>query len=415
MDNDKSTKLTASDYLRFATMAQDAASLAASFGGPVGTLAAGALGVTSMGTDLAADLMDESLSFGDVAKNTAVNAGFAALGLIPGAKTGKIVKNIIKWAPKAMTAIAGTALATDESVQATFKKIGDGDKKLNHEDWRNITRVFSLASGIGRGAKQDYHNIRAKVKFKNAGTGDFEIKIGNTTKTLSAEESQNFTQSLKDNKKEDAIKILTKAGFEEKDAKAAVSDRSKFNLFKKGEAKFSGEIKESEARPSSAMDEEWNAEALRMQQALQVRPWAAHFVNRYNPALTSKQRALLNMGYSPAPVVAVTPKVTEIEQLTPEQRLQRRFNIEAGRESVSDELNNRFSNNWKKISKSKLADLRAKAKASSVPITKDENFEKFVIELRQNQPERYEQLVQNKQFMQRAKEAYDFKVGGKIN
>lgn len=375
MDNDKSTKLTTSDYLRFATMAQDAASLAASFGGPVGTLAAGALGVASMGTDLVADLMDESLSFGDVAKNTAVNAGFAALGLVPGAKTGKIVKNIIKWAPKALTAIAGTALATDESVQATFKKLGDGDKKLNHEDWRNITRVFSLASGIGRGAKQDYHNVRAKVKFKNAGTGDFEIKIGNTTKTLSAEESQNFTQSLKDNKKEDAIKILTKAGFEEKDAKAAVSDRSKFNLFKKGEAKFSGEIKEAEARPSSTMDEEWNAETLRMQQALQARPWAAHLINRYNPAFTSKQRALLNMGYSPTEIAAVTPKVTKSERLTPQERLQRKLS-DADKRGVNTP-GEKVNANYAEMEQSSISGNRAVAKATRGKIEVQEHLEKL--------------------------------------
>lgn len=310
----KSTKLTTSDILRFTTIAQDAASLVASFTGPVGSLAAGALGVTSMGTDLIADIMDEGMSAGEVAKNALINTGFAALGMLPGGKTPKIVKQIVKWAPKALTAIAGTALATDESVQNTFKKIGDGTTKFNHEDWRNITRVFQLAAGVGRGAHQDYHNIRAKVKYKNKGTGNFEVKIGNTTKTISKTDNDSFTKALQEGKKEDAIKILTKAGFGKRDAEAVIADHSKINIFKKGESKFNGEISEKTSRPEDAMKQEWDSEQLKMDQSLSnIRPGFRQFLTMrgLNPALTAKQRALLNMGYEPVYTPAKTNLSTD--------------------------------------------------------------------------------------------------------
>lgn len=49
-------------------MAQDIGALAASFVPGYGTAASGILGLTSMGTNLAADINDESMSGWDVAK-----------------------------------------------------------------------------------------------------------------------------------------------------------------------------------------------------------------------------------------------------------------------------------------------------------------------------------------------------------
>jgi hypothetical protein len=66
---------------------------------------------------------------------------------------GKVAKNIVKYAPKIMTAVAGLGIAMDESTQATFKKISDGSVKFNREDWRNISHVLSLLAGATRGVR----------------------------------------------------------------------------------------------------------------------------------------------------------------------------------------------------------------------------------------------------------------------
>lgn len=176
----KSTDLGLTDYMRFATMAQDAASIVASFVPGAGTGVAAGLGVTAMGTDLVADILDPAVSAGEVVKNLGMNAAFAGMGLIPGAKMGKVAKNIVKYAPKIMTAVAGLGIAMDESTQATFKKIGDGNVKFNREDWRNISHVLSLIAGTTRGIRQGVANRKVKnsivasdnVKLKGVKTAD---------------------------------------------------------------------------------------------------------------------------------------------------------------------------------------------------------------------------------------------------
>lgn len=193
----KSTDLGLTDYMRFATMAQDAASIVASFVPGAGTGVAAGLGVTSMGTDLVADILDPAVSAGEVVKNLGMNAAFAGMGLIPGAKMGKVAKNIVKYAPKIMTAVAGLGIAMDESTQATFKKIGDGSVKFNREDWRNISHVLSLLAGATRGVRQSAANRKVKnsivasdnVKLKGVKTADgkdFELPK-QTVKDINAE------------------------------------------------------------------------------------------------------------------------------------------------------------------------------------------------------------------------------------
>lgn len=186
------TSMTAADIMRLTTMAQDVASIVASFVPGAGTGVSAGLGVTSMLTDLGADLMDPAVSGGEVAKNLAMNAGFAALGMIPGAKTGKVVKNLVKWAPKIMTITASMGIAMDESTQKTFAKLGDGTQKLNREDWRNISHVLSLVAGGTRGVRQDVANFKTrkvgtiaadnvKVKGVKAVGSDKELELPKKT------------------------------------------------------------------------------------------------------------------------------------------------------------------------------------------------------------------------------------------
>lgn len=158
-------QMTASDIMRLTTMAQDVASIVASFVPGAGTGVAAGLGITSTATDLVADILDPAVSGGEVAKNLAVNAGFAVAGMIPGAKMGKVAKNVIKWAPRLMTIVAGAGLAMDESTQNTFNKIAKGEMQFTREDWKNISRVLQFASGTVRAGKGAYdaHKVKKGV------------------------------------------------------------------------------------------------------------------------------------------------------------------------------------------------------------------------------------------------------------
>jgi hypothetical protein len=183
--------MTASDIMRLTTIAQDTASIVASFVPGAGTAVSAGLGVTSTATDLVADIMDPAVSGGEVAKNLAVNAGFAVIGMIPGAKMGKtartVVKTVAKWGPRLLTLAAGAGLVMDKSVQDTFKKIGDGSINFTRQDWKNIARVFQLAAGATRTGRAEYDNY--KVNKASAISKD-NVTLKGVKSTTSGEDMQ---------------------------------------------------------------------------------------------------------------------------------------------------------------------------------------------------------------------------------
>jgi hypothetical protein len=216
-------KMTTADTMRLLTMAQDAASIVASFVPGAGTGVAAGLGVTSMLTDLGADFIDPAVSGWQAVKNLGVNAAFAALGMIPGAKMGKVAKNIVKYTPKIIAAASGLGIAMDESTRNTFKKLGDGTTKLNREDWRNISHVLSLIAGGIRGVKSDIavrkadkaiiagDNVKLKG-VKDANGKDFELQkdtVSKIKKELAKADTEDEVISIQSKYElpEDAIKL----------------------------------------------------------------------------------------------------------------------------------------------------------------------------------------------------------------
>lgn len=287
----KSTTLTTADAFRFATMAQDAASIVAAFMPGAGTGVAAGLGVTALGTDLVADIMDPAISAGEVLKNAGMNAGFAALGMIPGAKMTKVVKNIVKYAPKIITAAAGLGIAMDESTQNTFKKITSGKEKLNREDWRNLSHVLSLVAAGTRGVKGDIarrkvgkgivagENVKLKG-VKNAEGNDFELPK-NKVKEINDELAKVKTT-------EELATIREKYSLPEEAIKAP--------LIKEG--KLSGKYKlvdtESTKNSDATYDnlrEIWNQETRDVENSSKLGRW---FANKFGGGYyTAKQRAIL--------------------------------------------------------------------------------------------------------------------------
>ena len=191
-----SQDLTAADVLRFGAMAQDIAGLIASFTG--GNALSAGLGLTSMGTDLTADIMDKSVTKGQVLRNALFNTGMAAISWIPGANAGKLARNLIKYAPKIMGLIGAGAIAVNEDVIESWKKVGNKNEKLTVEDWKNIGYTLTAAAGLTRLGKGEYNHYKGKKKFKTAMTGEKKsaIKIADESEVYIDKSDKNEINEL---------------------------------------------------------------------------------------------------------------------------------------------------------------------------------------------------------------------------
>lgn len=303
-------KMTTADVMRLTTLAQDTASIVASFVPGAGTGVAAGLGVTSMITDLGADIIDPAVSGGEVAKNLIMNAGFAGMGLIPGAKVGKVVKNLIKWTPKIMTAAAGLGIALDESTQATFKKLGDGTQHLNREDWRNISHVLSLVAAGTRGVKGDI--ARYKVKKATVASDNVTLK-GLTTPDGQPLEFQKSTikevnkalgeiKTSEEGAEAKALSVLKEKLNLTDEQAAEVLNSPKFKKVKGGIGKYSisEEGLEDGAKTAVNLRAIWNEEAGKVKESSGFGKWFADMFG--GGAYTAKQRAILeaNPDWRPA-------------------------------------------------------------------------------------------------------------------
>lgn len=205
-----SQDLTTADVLRFGAMAQDIAGLIASFTG--GNALSAGLGLTAMGTDLTADIMDKSVTKGQVLRNALFNTGMAAISWIPGANAGKLARNLIKYAPKIMGLIGAGAIAVNEDVIESWKKVRNKNEKLTVEDWKNIGYTLTAAAGLTRLGKGEYDHYKGKKKFQTAMTGEKKsaIKIVNGSKVyIDKSDKDEINELLKDGKIKEAYDKLS--------------------------------------------------------------------------------------------------------------------------------------------------------------------------------------------------------------
>lgn len=172
--------LNGSDIARLAALGQDIAAFGTSFAPGYGTAASGVLGVTSMLTDLGADIADDQLTKGDVIKNAAVNTGLAALGMIPGGKSASIVSKLAKNAPK-LLAVWGVSRAFTPAKQSLQKVINGGD--MTEQDLKNILwGIKSVVSTgtIGKNTYKDwkYSGLRNnKINGTKPAPSKYEISV----------------------------------------------------------------------------------------------------------------------------------------------------------------------------------------------------------------------------------------------
>lgn len=472
-------QMTASDIMRLTTMVQDVASIVASFVPGAGTGVAAGLGVTSMGTDLVADILDPAVSGGEVAKNLAVNAGFAVAGMIPGAKMSKVAKNVIKWAPRLMTIVAGAGLAMDESTQNTFNKIAKGEMQFTREDWKNISRVLQFASGTVRAGKGAYDAHKVKKGIVSSDNVTLE-GVKSTTKIdgkdvdmeIPKKTFDEINKALSDkevNSPEKAKAVLQ--GFKNNANERLFTDEQIDQVLKL--PKFAGKKVELgkyelvKAKEKIDADKSydnlralWNedAAALQRQSETKLGRWAIKFANKVGGgAYGANQRAILgDPGYEKGknpfasnleyqnklnPFVdwkGVREKagMNTMPERTPLTTIQtgstgtsatgtaagtdaapKKTYVNRGMPPESDEMDNAgFSQNWERVGKT-AADEALKIVQRKAGITIDDNdrFLQFVAHLRKNDPANYKSRLGHRQFMRMAKEEYKFKDGGRIN
>ena len=193
--------LNKSDKIRLAALGQDVAGFVTSFIPIYGTAISGGLGLTSMGTDLIADINDPQLTKEDVVKNALVNTGLAAVGMLPGGKAGSITSKLVKWAPRLLT-IWG-ASQTFKPAYESIKKVSEG-KNLTEQDFKNILWGIKATTSAGTatvtgvrsaryGQLRELRNniVNPKSKFEiSVKKGDTQQKV-----TLSSEQYHNLNKA----------------------------------------------------------------------------------------------------------------------------------------------------------------------------------------------------------------------------
>lgn len=209
---------TTSDTLRAAALAQDVFGLVAAISGAAtggaGSIAAEVSGFTSMGTDLVANIMDDSMSAGQVIKHAAIDTGLA-LGAMFGAKAPSVIRKVTKIAPKLMGLASAGTIALDPQVHKSLGKVIDGEA-LDTQDWRNIGFALRAAVGLGRMGVGEYsqHKLNKTLESAKVPSDSTQSMIldheGNPIK-LNTSEVKAINSALKEGKIDTATTKLTAA------------------------------------------------------------------------------------------------------------------------------------------------------------------------------------------------------------
>lgn len=174
------------DRARLLSAGADVGSMIASFVPGYGTAASAALGVGSTIGNFTADLADESVGVGSAFLNAGAGLGMDLVGLIPGlgaaGKGSKIVKNLLKVAPKLIT-IWSASTSFAPAMQA-FNKLKDkGAKEMTVEDWKALANGLTAAAGVTR-----WGAAAAKNKINTH-------KYGTTTRTVTTKSGKQVQMS----------------------------------------------------------------------------------------------------------------------------------------------------------------------------------------------------------------------------
>lgn len=156
------------DYARLLSAGADVGSIIASFVPGYGTAASAALGVGSTIGNFTADLADDSVGVGSAFLNAGAGLGMDLIGLIPGlgaaGKGSKIVKNLLKLAPKLITAWS-VSQSFNPAMQAFTKLKEKGAKEMTVDDWKALANGLTAAAGATRWGASAVRNKRLTNRY----------------------------------------------------------------------------------------------------------------------------------------------------------------------------------------------------------------------------------------------------------
>ena len=169
------TGFTGVDIARLGAIGADIASMIPGLGG---------VGIAGTLANFGADIADDGMDLGDWGR-LAGNIGLDVVGFIPGlgaaAKGSRVLKNVVKWAPRLLS-IATAGNYGTAGIQSLQKAIST-PKDLTVDDYRNIAEVIKVAIGGGRGIKRGIQSYNLKNAAK---TGDYQITTNKGEKKLTA-------------------------------------------------------------------------------------------------------------------------------------------------------------------------------------------------------------------------------------
>lgn len=193
------TGFTGVDIARLGAIGADIASMIPGLGGAgiAGTLA-----------NFGADIADDGMDLGDWGR-LAGNIGLDVVGFIPGlgaaAKGSRVLKNVVKWAPRLLS-IATAGNYGTAGIQSLQKAIST-PKDLTVDDYRNIAEVIKVAIGGGRGIKRGIQSYNLKNAAK---TGDYQITTNKGEKKLTANQYNEIISHKKLADQNAALQLLLK-------------------------------------------------------------------------------------------------------------------------------------------------------------------------------------------------------------
>lgn len=193
------TGFTGVDIARLGAIGADIASMIPGLGG---------VGIAGTLANFGADIADDGLDSGDWGR-LAGNIGLDLVGFIPGlgaaAKGSRVLKNVVKWAPRLLS-IATAGNYGTAGIQSLQKAIST-PKDLTVDDYRNIAEVIKVAIGGGRGIKRGIQSRNLKNAAK---TGDYQITTNKGEKKLTANQYNEIVSHKKLADQNAALQLLLK-------------------------------------------------------------------------------------------------------------------------------------------------------------------------------------------------------------
>ena len=193
------TGFTGVDIARLGAIGADIASMIPGLGG---------VGIAGTLANFGADIADDGLDSGDWGR-LAGNIGLDLVGFIPGlgaaAKGSRVLKNVVKWAPRLLSIATAVNYGT-AGIQSLQKAIST-PKDLTVDDYRNIAEVIKVAIGGGRGIKRGIQSRNLKNAAK---TGDYQITTNKGEKKLTANQYNEIISHKKLADQNAALQLLLK-------------------------------------------------------------------------------------------------------------------------------------------------------------------------------------------------------------